>query len=144
MDEDKKVDAPQQQALDQLLTVESAIKQRISAIEKLKADIQPHKEMLSSYLDNDPAYRETVAVAKKATQQKSAIKKQLLSIPEGKNLVDKINTMKEEMRELDEGLSYYLREYQRITGASEFEGEDGELRQIVFVAKLIRKTNLNK
>ena len=42
--------------------------------------------------------------------------------------------------ELNEGLSDYLREYQRLSGSNEIEGEDGELRTIVYVAKLVRKS----
>ena len=138
------IDTSKEQRLDTLLSIESAIKERISRIEQLKADMQPHKEMLASYLDNDPVYREHSEAAKAASKQKSATKKQLLSIPAGKALVDKLDLLKDEMKELQEGLSYYLKEYQQTTGANEIEGADGELRQIIYVAKLVRKTSLNK
>jgi hypothetical protein len=65
-------------------------------------------------------------------------------VPQGKNLEEKVITTKEELKEVEEALSYYLREYQRLTGSNEFEGSDGELRQIVYMAKLVRKTNLNR
>ncbi len=106
--------------------------------------MQPVREMLNDYLENDPIYREHTDLAKKATQVKSATKKQLMSTPNAKELDGKIRTMKQDIKDAEEALSYYLREYQRITGANEFEGEDGELRQIVSVAKLVRKTNLQK
>ena len=62
----------------------------------------------------------------------------------GKELNQKLKDMKNEMSDARDALSTYLREYQSKTGQNEFEGEDGELRQIVFVAKLVRKTNLNR
>lgn len=127
-----------------LMSVDAAIKERILKIEELKLEIKPQREMLNSYLDNDEAYRETSKVAQKASQQKSGLKKQLLATPQGQTLTEKLESMKDELIDLEEGLSYYLREYQRITGANEFEGADGELRQIKFTAKLIRKTDLNR
>ena len=127
-----------------LLLIDSAIKDRISKIEQLKADMEPHKEMLASYLENDQVYREHDKAAKAASKQKSLTKKQLLSVPAGKAIVDKLDALKDDLKELEEGLSYYLYEYQKLTGSKEVEGSDGELRQIVYMAKLVRKTNLNR
>lgn len=129
---------------DELLTIESSIKEHMSQIEKLGEELKPVKEMLNDYLDNDPTFRERTELAKKATQLKTQTKQLLLKQPNAVQLVEKIKTMKEEQKGLQEALSYYLREYQRLTGANEFEGSDGELRQIVYTAKLVRKTNLNK
>jgi uncharacterized protein (DUF3084 family) len=136
--------APQQPELTELLTVERSIKEHIAQIDKVQEELRPVKEMLQTFLDNDPTYREHTEIAKKAAQVKSATKKQLISTPNAKELNEKINMMKQDMKDAQEALSYYLREYQRLTGANEFEGEDGELRQIVYIAKLVRKTNLGK
>lgn len=127
-----------------LMTIDAAIKERITRVEEKKNEIRPQREMLTSYLENDEAYRQTSEVAKKAAQQKSGIKKQLMATPQGQALSEKLQMLKDELIELEDGLSYYLREYQRITGANEFEGADGELRQIKLSAKLIRKTDLNR
>jgi hypothetical protein len=141
---DTQVSGVMQPRLESLLLIEQAIKDRISKIELLKKEMEPHKEMLASYLENDPVYREHNEAAKKATKQKSATKKQLLTIPAGRAIVEKITELKSNLSELEEGLSYYLREFQAATGANEIEGLDGELRQIVYMAKLVRKTQLNK
>lgn len=141
---DEQVSGVAQPRLDSLLLIESAVKDRIAKIETLKKDMEPHKEMLASYLDNDPVYREHNEAAKKATKQKSATKKQLLTVPAGRAIVEKLTQLKSDLQELEEGLSYYLREFQAATGANEIEGLDGELRQIVYNAKLVRKTQLNK
>lgn len=143
MDDNKPQDESKP-GVDELFTIESAIKEHMSQIEKLGDELKPVKEMLDDYLDNDPTYRERTELAKKASQLKSQTKQQLLKQPNAVQLVEKIKTMKEEMKGLSEALSYYLREFQRLTGANEFEGSDGELRQIVYIAKLVRKTNLNK
>lgn len=127
-----------------LLDIESAIKTRITQLERFREDIKPIKEMLESYLDADLEYAELTEAAKEAAKKKSSRKKDLLSTPNGKEIMQKMDAIKDKMKEYQESLSYYLAEYQKMTGANEIEGEDGELRQIVYVAKLVRKTNLQR
>ncbi|QQS38860.1 hypothetical protein IPM62_05790 [Candidatus Woesebacteria bacterium] len=127
-----------------LIAVESQIKMNMAKIERVKKDLQPVNEMLKNLLENDESYVKLSDIAKKAAREKSARKKDLLSTQNGKELLGKITAFKEELADAQEALSYYLSEYQKSTGLNEFEGEDGELRQIVYVAKLVRKTNLNR
>jgi hypothetical protein len=131
------------EAVMSLLDIQDAINTRLKRISNLKEDMKPHKEMLDSIFANDEDYIEKNEVAKKASKDKSEAKKRVLRQPQAAELNQKIDELKDEGKELQEGLSYYLREYQRMTGANEFESEDGELRQIVYIAKLVRKTNLN-
>lgn len=126
-----------------LLDIQDAINTRLKKLESLKEDLKPHKEMLDSIFANDEDFGEKNEIAKKASKDKSEAKKRILRQPQAAELNQKIEDIKNEGRELQESLSYYLREYQRMTGANEFESEDGELRQIVYIAKLVRKTNLN-
>jgi len=127
-----------------LLDIQDAINTRLKKLENLKADTKPHKEMLDSIFANDEDYTEKNEIAKKASKNKSEAKRRILRQPQAAELSQKIEDIKNEEKEVQEGLSYYLREYQRLTGANEFESEDGELRQIVYIAKLVRKTNLNE
>lgn len=126
-----------------LLDIQDAINTRLKKLETLKEDMRPHKEMLDSIFANDDDYNEKNEIAKNASKAKSEAKKRILRQPQAAELNAKIDDIKNEGKELQEALSYYLREYQRMTGANEFESEDGELRQIVYIAKLVRKTNLN-
>ena len=65
-------------------------------------------------------------------------------ITKRKDMLNDIFTNDETYQEHDkiakEGLSDYLREYQRLSGSNEIEGEDGELREIVYTAKLVKKS----
>lgn len=126
-----------------LLDIQDAINTRLKKLENLKEDLRPHKEMLDSIFANDEDYNEKSEIAKNASKAKSEAKKRILRQPQAAELNAKIEDIKNEGKDLQESLSYYLREYQRMTGANEFESEDGELRQIVYIAKLVRKTNLN-
>jgi len=127
-----------------LTAVESSIKMNMARIARAQEDLKPLKEMLKSFLEGDEQYVQATEAAKKASQLKTGRKRELMATENGKELEGKMNSLKEDLKEAQEALSYYLREYQRLTGLNEFEGEDGELRQIVYVAKLVRKTSLNK
>lgn len=126
-----------------LLDIQEAINTRLEKLKNLQEDLKPHKEMLDSIFENDQDYTDKNEIAKKASKNKSEAKQRILRQPQAADLNQKIEDIKNEAKELQEGLSYYLREYQRLTGANEFESADGELRQIVYIAKLVRKTDLN-
>lgn len=127
-----------------LQNIQTQINLNIAKIERLKEEMQPVKEMIESYLENDPEYMELVKRAKEASTEKGARKKELLSTPNGKSMEEKLNKLKEEQKEANDMISQLLSEWRQTTGANEFEGPDGELRTIVMVAKLVRKTNLNR
>jgi hypothetical protein len=127
-----------------LLDIQNAINTRLKKLENFKEDMKPHKEMLDSIFANDDDYTEKSELAKKASKNKGEAKRRILRQPQAAELNQKIEDIRNETKDVQEGLSYYLREYQRLTGANEFESEDGELRQIIYIAKLVRKTNLNE
>ena len=126
------------------LSVESLIKTLISRIARVKEDLKPVKEMLSDLLNNNEKYQLADNEAKEVSKKKSTVKKEILSTPEGKMASGKVDELRSELKEAQEALSSYLTDYQRLTGSSEIEGEDGELRKIVYVAKLVKKTNLER
>lgn len=126
------------------LSVEALIKSFISRIARIKEDLKPVNEMLSDLLNNNEAYQLAANEAKEASKKKSIVKKEVLSTPEGKMANNKVNDLKSELKEAREALSSYLTDYSRLTGSNEIEGEDGELRKIVYVAKLVKKTNLER
>ena len=127
-----------------LLNIQSLINSSLAKIQRIKEDLNPIKEMIDSDLENDEKYNQLVEISKKASKAKSARKKDLLAEDGGQELKSKLDVLKEERKETQEQLSYYLSEYQRLTGANEIETDDGELREIKLSAKLIRKTNLNR
>lgn len=130
--------------LSSLQSIESQIKVNMARIGRLKEEMKPQREMLRDFLNNDETFMKLTDVAKKASQDKNSRKKQLLQEPNAKTINDKLDMMKEDLKEANEALSDYLRAYQEKTGLNEFEGEDGELRQIVNQVKLVRKTNINR
>ena len=67
------------------------------------------------------------------------IKNQIMLQPQNADLTEKIKAAKAQIDELNDGLSFYLQEYQKLTGANEFEDEDGKVQKIVYVVKLVRE-----
>ena len=113
--------------------VESAIRERNKKLAEVKEKQKKLNEMLKSYLENSPEYVEASKLAKTASGKKSSIKQSLLSQPGA-----------DEKKELEESLSYYLSQFQNLSGTNEFEDENGDLKQIVYVAKLVKRSVFEK
>ncbi len=123
-----------------LIDLEQLIRTHITDIDHRKAELKKQREMLESTLVNDETYRLHNEEAKKAAKQKGQTKLQILKQPGNNQLSEKVKDLASEIKELDGALSDYLREYQRMSGSNEIEGEDGEVREIVYVAKLVKKS----
>ncbi len=122
-----------------LLELESMIKNHITDIDKRKEELKKQKDMLASALANDETYREHDQKAKEANKIKAGTKHQIMQQSANRQLADKVKELAAEVKELDGALSDYLREYQRLSGSNEIETNEGDVREIVYVAKLVRK-----
>ncbi len=127
-----------------LLELEATIKNHITLIDKNKAELKKQREMLESALLNDETYRLNTEEAKKAGKTKALTKFQIMQLPANKILADKVRELTSQTRELNTALSDYLREYMRMSGTNEIETDDGEVREIVYVAKLVKKASRPK
>lgn len=123
-----------------LINMESMIKTHVTAIDKLQIDLKKHKELLEDIFNNDPTYQQHNEKAKEATKIKQATRAEILKKPQAGELDHKIKELKSQLKENQGALSDYLQEYQRLSGVNEIEGEDGEMREIIYTAKLIKKS----
>lgn len=124
-----------------LVKIEEMIKTHMGQIDELQEKISEHKGMLDDIFTNDETYQEHDKLAKEASRVKSNTKKEILKRPEAADIANKLKALKSEQKELKTGLSDYLREYQRLSGSNEIEGEDGQIREIVYVAKLVKRSS---
>lgn len=127
-----------------LLSLENLIKNHIASIDKLRDEVKKHKQMLEDGFESDAVYQEHAKLAKEAIKQKSATRSKFLLQPQNIVLSNKIKSMTTELKDKQFSLSDYLLEYQRMTGVNEIEGEDGEVREIVNSAKVIKKATSKK
>lgn len=125
-----------------LLNMDQLIKTHISSIDRISDELTKHKDMLNDIFENDPTYKDHSEKAKEAGRIKAATKQQILKQPQAADLFNKIKSMQSELKELQGALSDYLQQYQQMSGVNEIEGEDGEVREIVYVAKLVKKSLL--
>lgn len=123
-----------------IINLESMIKSHIASIDRLQEEMEKHSSMLKDIFENDPTYKEHSEKAKEASKIKGNTRREILKRPQAADLDNKVKSFKSQIKETQDALSDYLREYQRLSGVSEIEGEDGQIREIIYVAKLIKKS----
>lgn len=128
----------------QVISLEGEINAKIAKIEEVKEELKLQNEMLASYLNGVPEFVEADKAAKEASKKKTGIKTKLLQAPAGLQVANKVSELKDKLKTQQDKLSESLQKYQAQTGQDSFEGEDGEVRQIVYVAKLVRRTQFQK
>ncbi len=124
-----------------LVKIEEMVKTHMFQIDELQEEAAKYKDMLDDILLNDETYQEHEKIAKEAARIRSNTRKEIMKRPDAADLNIKLKSVKSQQKELKQGLSDYLKEYQRLSGTNEIEGEDGELREIVFTAKLVKRFN---
>ena len=125
-----------------LLNMESLIKGHMTTIDTLTEETRKHKSMLDDIFANDPTYQEHDKIAKEAAKVRQGTRAQILKQPQAAELDKKVKELKSELKENQGSLSDYLQEYARMAGVNEIEGDDGEVREIVYNARLIKKSSV--
>lgn len=137
-------EASQENDVDVLMSLEEMIKNNIESIDKLRNELKAQREMFEDAFINNPTYREHAEKVKEVTKVKSQTRAQIMNQPSVMQLANKIKSARAEIKERQGALSDYLKEYQRMTGATEIEGRDGKIREIVNDAKLVVRSDKNK
>jgi hypothetical protein len=125
-------------AVTNLFTIENLIKTHISHIETVKTELSKQVEMMNDVLNNDAEFKKNADEAKEINKKKAEAKQNILKSPSNASLNQKIKDMRQELKELKGALSGYLQQYQKIADTDQIESEDGEVRQIVYSAHLIK------
>ncbi len=124
-----------------LMSLEEMIKKSITRLDSLKTELKKHREMYDDAFQNNPTFRENTEKAKVAAKDLQVTKKNIASQPSVVQVALKMKSTREELKEIEQSLSDYLQEYQRLTGAHEIEGEDGKIRDIINTAKLVVRSS---
>lgn len=119
-----------------LLRLEEMIKNNRKIIIKTREELSELRQMLKDTFESDAVYMEQNEDVKKATKIRSATKAQILKKADVATLAQKVKVLLSELKESTDGLSDYLREYQRVSGLNTLEDENGEVLEIIYVAKL--------
>jgi uncharacterized coiled-coil DUF342 family protein len=121
-----------------LFTIENLIKTHVNHIETVKIELHKHAEMMTDVLNNDAGYKKVAEEIKELNKKKTEAKQNVLKSPANASLNQKIKDMKQELKELNNALSNYLQQYQKLADTDQIESEDGEVRQIVYHARLVK------
>ncbi len=135
------VDVPSDNAVAARLNLEGMIHRYLSDIEKIRGQMKTQKEMLEAAFQNDATYAQQDAVVKAEMKKKNEIKHKILKTPAVAIVNDKVKQLREEIKDAQEALSQYVQKYQESTGLNQIMSEDGEVREIVIVTKLVRKSS---
>lgn len=122
-----------------LFNMESLVKNHASKVDDLKHESKKVREMIEDILLNDPNYQKQLETAKEANKIKNATKAVLLKQPQAAELSSKLKELNSDAKETKEALSDYLQEYARLANVNEVELDDGEVREIVYSARLVKK-----
>ncbi len=122
-----------------LMNMEEMIKNHLASIDRLDSEYRKQKEMLDDIFNNDSTYKAHSEAAKEANKVKAGTKAQIMKQQQVADLAAKVKQMKSEMSELQASLSDYLQQFNQLSGLNEIEDETGEVRVIVYAAKLTRK-----
>jgi len=124
-----------------LFTIENLIKTHISHIETVKTELGKQVEMMNDIQNNDPEFKAAADQGKEINKKRAEAKQNILKSPSNASLNQKIKDMRQELKDLKGALSNYLQQYQKIADTDQIESEDGEVRQIVYSARLVKLTS---
>lgn len=130
---------PQSEA-ELIISLTNLINANLAEISNIEKELARHKEMVDSVLENDQTYKDHAEKAKEAARIKSNTKKEIFKRPDVKHVVEKLGELKENLTDTREELSNYIQEYATASGQNYFEAEDGSIQEIVYVAKLRKKS----
>lgn len=122
----------------EVTTITNLIQSYLTQIETKSVELKKHREMLEDSFNNDPTYRDHADKVKEAVKIRNATKAQITKQPAVMELKLKVNELSKDVKEAKQSLSDYLTNYQKLTGLDSFETPDGQVRQIIYTAKLVK------
>ncbi len=127
-----------------ITSLDELIKSHISSIDRLSEEQKKLRETLADGFNNDAEFKQLSDKVKDANKAKAVKRAQIMEQSGVIEIANKLKSLNAEVKEKQTSLSDYLLEYQRLTGVNQIEGSDGEVREIVHIAKLVKRLSQNK
>lgn len=121
------------------INLESLINRYLKDIDGVREKLKMQKTMLDDAFNNDAGYAEANQKVKDVTKVRTGIKQKIQKQPAIVNVTNEINGLKEEMKDMQDGLSQYLQQYQLQSGNNQFTGEGGAMLEIIVSRRVVRK-----
>jgi hypothetical protein len=127
-----------------LVALEGLVLNYIDKIEKHQEILRSKKEMLESNLENDPNYQEAAKQAKELSKKKQEEKARIIRQPEVEKIYADVKDGQGQLRTMRDTLSNHLQNYGKLSGTNQLEDEEGQVREIVYTAKVVKRSNKNR
>lgn len=139
---DENLESPENDNADAIVikNLQDLINETLNRINVIGEEVKPLDEMINSVLENDEVFKKHTEEAKQAAKVKNATKAEIMKRPDVSNIFSKVKEKKMDLKEAKESLSEYLQEYSRLTGQRQFETPEGQVQEIVYTAKLVRRS----
>jgi hypothetical protein len=126
-----------------IMELTTLINRYVGDIQKIRDQMKMHTSMFNDAFENDADYHVQAEKVKDMNKLKQAAKQRIMKTPAMEALTAKVTELKGELKDYQEVLSGYLEQYQKVTGTNIIEGENGEIRQIIPVYRLVKKSKYN-
>jgi hypothetical protein len=136
---DEVTETPEENLGESLMNLEATINRYIGDSEKLREQMKSQKEMYNATFENDAPFAELTQKEKELRRQKMTIKQKLQKEPAVVLATNKINEIKEELKDIQDMLTGLLEQYQEMSGSNQFTTESGEIREIIKILRVVRK-----
>ena len=134
---------PKIQSAMSVVDLSSLINDYLHTIDEQKKQLKEQKQMLKDTFENDQEYHEISEKVRTLNKDKAAVKQRIMKQASVEPISAKIKELQLELRDMDDKLSGYLQEYQRVSGTNVLEGEKGEIMQIVPVYRIVKRSKYN-
>lgn len=122
----------------QFINLDNQIKTLIDQIENLRTELKNQKEMVDDSFENDAVYNEHNQKVKDALKVRSATKLQITKQGDISEKMEKIAEDRDEIKRMEATLSELVVQFQKETGATQIEANNGEVLLIVNKVKLVK------
>lgn len=150
MDTQKNQTKPESEVLEQdaavsvtssmnMIELTAIINRYAGDIDRVKTSLKEKNSMFKDAFENDAEYHEQSAKIKDLSKVRNGAKQRILKQPAMEALTAQINDMKMELKDMQEMLSGYLEQYQKVSGTNIIETDKGEIREIIPVFRLVKR-----
>ncbi|OGK62278.1 hypothetical protein A3K21_01595 [Candidatus Roizmanbacteria bacterium RIFOXYC1_FULL_38_14] len=122
-----------------IIDLTAIINRYVLDIDKVKGTMKEKSLMFKDAFENDAEYHEQNIKVKDLSKLKNAAKQRILKQPAMEALTAQINDLKLELKDMQDMLSGYLEQYQKTSGTNIIETENGVIREIIPVFKLVKR-----
>lgn len=123
-----------------IMNLDSLIKRYLVDIDKLKEQLKTQRDMFEDSFRNDAAFHEESEKVKAANKVKQAARQRILKQPNVALVQDKINALREDIKDAQDVLFGYAEEYAKVAGTNQIVNDDGSILEIIHSTRLVKKS----